>query len=320
MPHHRRPYRKAALKGGTPLQDWMSLALSNRHPRDNEIVFDEPTHVYTVKGNSRGWISVTKLLHAFFPEFNPDQVIESMMKSPNWPQSKYYGMTPAAIKAQWNANGREASGAGTDIHLGIEMVMNGALDRVEPRIRASPEWAYFESYWKQDSQVWEPWRTEWEVWDEDLKLAGSIDMVYRNKADGTFAVYDWKRAKDMKMNNDYETGLGPCEVLPNCNYSKYSLQLNVYRWMLQRHYGLVINSLCLVVLHPSNESFRCYPVPILDDLTEKVIQCRRQALAEGRGHYVSFPGMIEHHTQLQPQQPAPPISQKSAVYMFQDDS
>ncbi len=312
----RRPYRKAPVKGGTPLQDWMSLARDNRHPRDNAIHFDEPTHIYTVNGTYAGYISVTKLLHSFFPEFNPDAVIEKMMKSPKWPQSPYFGMTPAAIKAQWLASGREASGAGTDIHLGVEMVMNGAYDRVEPRVKGSPEWRHFEAYWKQDSEIWEPWRTEWEVWDEELKLAGSIDMVYRNKQDGTFAVYDWKRSKDIKMTNDFETGLGPVSILPNCNYSKYSLQLNVYRWMLQQHYGLEINKLCLVILHPSNPSFVCIPVPILDDLTEEVIECRRRAVKANSQKYVLFP---EEMPQIEAPRPTPPqLNSRPAVYMFED--
>jgi hypothetical protein len=32
-----------------------------------------------------------------------------MMRSKKWPQSKWYGMSPAAIKAAWNANGKQAS-------------------------------------------------------------------------------------------------------------------------------------------------------------------------------------------------------------------
>ncbi len=280
------PYPIAPLTAGTPLQPWMSLARIHRHPRDNDIHFDEPTHVYTIQGESKGWISCTGFLHAFFPHFDADDVIKKMMRSPKWPQSKWYGMSPQAIKAAWNANGREASEAGTAMHLGIEMVMNGAEDQVAPEVKPTAEWRYFQSYWKKDSEIWEPWRTEWEVWDKEIKLAGSIDMVYRNKKDGTFAIYDWKRAKEMKMENSYGSGFGPVKHLPDANYWHYTLQLNVYRWILEKHYNLKISEMALVVLHPNNNSYKKYVLNRLEDEVEGMIAARRQAVKEGLGKLV----------------------------------
>lgn len=265
--------------GGTPLQPWMTLALTNRHERDNLIHFDEPTHVYSVKGNS-SYCSITKFLHEFFPHFDADQVIKNMMKSKKWPESKWYGMTAAAIKEAWNANGKEASEAGTAMHLGIEMYMNG----VEPSedIKETIEWKYFWNYWIADSKTWEPWRTEWEVWDEDLKLAGSIDMIYRNRKDGTFAIYDWKRAKEIKMENTFQRGFGPVEHLPDANYWHYTLQLNLYRWLLEKHYGLRISEMALIVLHPNNKNYKRYKLNRLDTEIEDMMNARRRGIASGK--------------------------------------
>lgn len=282
------PYPIAPLTAGTPLQPWMSLGRIHRHPRDNDIHFDEPTHVYTIQGQSKGWISCTGFLHSFFPHFDADNVIKKMMRSPKWPQSKWYGMSPQAIKAAWNANGREASEAGTAMHLGIEMVMNGAEECVAPEVKPTSEWRYFQSYWKKDSEIWEPWRTEWEVWDKEIKLAGSIDMVYRNKKDGTFAIYDWKRAKEMKMENSYGSGFGPVKHLPDANYWHYTLQLNVYRWILEKHYNLKISEMALVVLHPNNNSYKKYVLNRLEDEVEGMIEARRKAVKEGLGKIVAW--------------------------------
>jgi hypothetical protein len=293
------PYPIAPLTAGTPLQPWMSLGRKNRHERDNLIHFDEPTHVYTVKGESKGWISCTGFLHSFFPHFDADEVITKMMKSPKWPQSKWFGMTKQAIKEAWNANGREASEAGTAMHLGIEMVMNGAESEVAPEVKPTKEWEYFWNYWREDSKIWEPWRTEWEVWDEELKLAGSIDMIYRNKKDGTFAVYDWKRAKDMKMENNFGKGFGPVAHLPDCNYWHYTLQLNVYRWLLEKHYGLVISEMALIVLHPNNKNYKRYKLNRLTDEIDEMMEARRKAVKEGRGKII-----LLDHKEEQEEQPA----------------
>lgn len=282
------PYKFAPLTAGTPLQPWMSLARKYRHERDNLIHFDEPSHVYTVKGSSKGICSVTTFLHQFFPHFDADATINKMMKSPKWPESKWYGMTKEEIKAAWNANGKEASEAGTAMHLGIEMVMNDAESEVVPEVKETKEWEYFWNYWREDSKTYEPWRTEWEVWDEELKLAGSIDMIYRNKHDGTFAIYDWKRAKDMRMDNPFGTGFGPVSHLPDTNYWHYTLQLNVYRWILEKHYNLKISEMALVVLHPNNKNYKRYKLNRLEEEVDEMMECRRRAVQAGLPRPVLF--------------------------------
>lgn len=286
------PYETAPFTGGTPLQPWMTLALTHRHPRDNEIHFDEPTHIYTVQGASTGYISVSKILHEFFGHFDADAVITKMMRGRNWAASKWYGMTREEIKAAWNKNGAEASAAGTAMHLSIEMVMNGAEAEVPAEARATPEWAYFWKYWNKDSLIWEPWRTEWEVWDPELKLSGSIDMVYRNRQDGTFAIYDWKRAKKMETENSYQSGLGPLAHLPDTNFWHYSIQLNLYRWLLEKHYGVKISKMALVVLHPENTGPRVYVLNRLDQEVEDILEARRRAVAAGCKKYVEFAAAV----------------------------
>lgn len=278
----------APFTGGTPLQPWMTLALKHRHPRDNYIHFDEPTHIYTVNGSSKGLVSVSGLHHHLFPEFDSDSVIKNMMRSKKWPESRWYGMSPQAIKAAWSANAREASGAGTAIHLAIEMVMNDAPNSVDPEIKKTKEWEYFCRYWEKDSRTWEPWRTEWEVWDEEHKITGSIDMVFRNKQDGTFAIYDWKRSKEMKMENDWTTGLGPVSHLPDTNYWHYTLQLNFYRWILERNYGVKISEMALIVLHPNNPSYKKYKLNFLDEEIENALKARKRAVEEGSSHVYVF--------------------------------
>jgi hypothetical protein len=190
-------------------------------------------------------------------------------------------MTPQEIKDAWAANGKEASEAGTAIHLAIEMHMNGHTD-IPPSITSSVEWTYFQKYWTKDSKRWQPWRTEWEIWDEPLLLAGSVDMVFKNLTDNTYAIYDWKRAKEIKMENPFQTGLGPLSHFPDCNYWQYTLQLNLYRWILEKNYGLVITELALVVLHPLNTTFKRYVLPILHEEIEDLLDCRRAALQRGK--------------------------------------
>lgn len=278
---------------------WQSLAVKNRHPRDLCIEFDEPTHRYTVNGTSAGWISCTAFLHTFFPHFNPDSTIRKMMKSPKWPQSKYYGLTAAQIKEQWNKSGKDASEAGTLMHLAIEMFHNSAHDSIDESVKETPEWKYFQNFWKECGDDLEPYRTEWEVWSEEHKLAGSIDMIYKKKSDGTYVIYDWKRSKDIKTDNMFETGYPPVQHLPNTNYWHYTLQLNVYKWFLETFYGLKVSDLYLIVLHPDNKNYRRLRLNILGDEVQSMLECRLRAIREGSKSIVILPMPVDDEHEVE---------------------
>ncbi len=312
---------------------WQRLAVINQHPRDLRIQFNEEEHSYAIDGSKTGWSSCTQFLHNFFGHFDPDAIIKKMMSNPiKWKQSKYYGQTPEQIKAGWTANGEEASTAGTRMHLDIEYFYNSShfaeLWRkkkaaktlaIEPSSftasveamknddnwtpNLSPEWSMFEAYQEKVGSRMIPFRTEWLVFNERIKVAGSIDMLYMKK-DGTYAIYDWKRAKEIKMENRYQSGLGPVMHLPDTNYWHYSLQLNVYRMILKEKYDMDVNELALVILHPNHPTFQVVKVNIMEDEVNAMFDCRLRALArpgnDGTNPIVVFEGEEELDLEVEP--------------------
>ena len=52
----------------------------------------------------------------------------------------------------------------------------------DPRENDSIEYKYFMNFVKEHNLT--PYRTEWNVYDEELEMAGSIDMIF--EADGTY--------------------------------------------------------------------------------------------------------------------------------------
>ena len=160
-------------------QPWQHLSFKNKHPRDDNLVFHEPTHTYYIDGSSKGVISCTKFLHEFFPHFDPDATIQKMMKSKNWSSSVWNtpGVTPAKIKKAWDDKGKEASTAGTAMHLAIEQFLHGAEEEIDPKTYETVEWKYFMNFWNVVKDDLVPYRSEWEVWMDEFKLCGSIDMI-----------------------------------------------------------------------------------------------------------------------------------------------
>ena len=256
---------------------WQSLVTKNRHERDARITFYEPTHTYTIDGSSDKVISGTKFLHEFFGHFDAPATIKKMMKSPKWPSSPYYGQTAAEIEKGWSDKGKAASEAGTAMHLGIEQYLNGAEDIIVPEVKASPEWQQFMNFWAKEGPDLEPYRTEWEVWSKEHLLCGSIDMVFRRKSNGKFLIYDWKRSKAIKTENTYQKGLAPLD------------HLDEYRWILENLYGMEIEGMALIVLHPDNTNYRRIKLNRLEDEVEDMLACRLRALAAGGEAAVLLP-------------------------------
>lgn len=274
-----------------------TLALKNAHPRDPNLVFDEPAHKYTITCDPDSkYTSVTTWNHSHFPHFDADKVIANMMRGKNWnPENKYWGLTVKEIKDLWSQNGASVSGAGTDMHFDIECFMNQELpgdcthrdllenyheflEKGNDPPNTSEEWNYFLQYARAFPDF-KPYRTEWMIYDEELKLAGSIDMVYENP-DGTLNIYDWKRAKEIKKTNGFgETATTDCiNHLPHTNYWHYSLQLNTYKAILEKQYGKTIKDLYLVRLHPNNTK-QTYDLIKCADLSQEIqdlFELRRQ--------------------------------------------
>ena len=244
------------------------LAKANPHERDEHIEFDEPTHTYTIDGDST-FTSVTTWNHTHFKEFDADAIIANMMKSQKWSSNKYFGMTPDEIKAVWDKNRDEAATAGTKMHYDIECYYNDV--DVE---NDSVEFKYFMEFVIDHSDL-KPYRTEWTVYDKELKLAGSIDMVYENE-DGTLRIYDWKRSKGIIRNKQFEEySTKECiSHIPDTNFWHYALQLNTYKAILEKNYGKKVTELKLVCLHPNQKTYQLIDVPELTEEMEGLFKDR----------------------------------------------
>ena len=254
------------------------LSKKNAHQRDAHISFDEGPHIYTIDGDS-DYMSVTSWNSTHFPKFDADSVISKMMNSPRWPKSPYFGMTREEIKMKWKNDGTEASVAGTNMHYNIECYYNG----MDVEDDGSLEWKYFREFNEAVGNELTPYRTEWMVWDKELRLAGSVDMLFENP-DGTLQIYDWKRSKKVVKENKWASAIVDCiSHLPDANFWKYSLQLNTYKWILEKNYGKKISNMFLVWLHPNNpgNSYLRYEVDSLPKEMEDLVKLRMRHTNSG---------------------------------------
>jgi len=263
------------------------LSLRNIHLRDKNIKFYENSHKYIIlTDETNSYTSVTTWVHEHFEKFDSDKIIDKMMSSDKWREGhKYWGMSKEQIKTQWSSsNGAEA---GTNLHYEIECFNNDKrfqfdytnkelyeiywCDNKDKHNSKSIEWQYFINFIK-DHQQLKPYRTEWTIYHEDTKIAGSVDMIYENP-DGTLSIYDWKRSKNItRINNFNKFSITPliCH-LPDSNFWHYALQLNIYKVILETKYDKKIKDLFLVRLHPDSEE-KNYELIELPDLSIEIKQ------------------------------------------------
>jgi len=279
------------------------LSTKNKHERDVNIEFYEEGHIYKILTDlDSKYTSVTTFNHSHFPHFDSEEVIQNMMNGKNWKVGhKYWGMTAEEISDAWNKTKTDASGAGTIMHFDIECFMNQSLadednnelrythsDLIDvydedlkngmPPPNSSVEFNHFLKFVKENPDL-TPYRTEWLIYDEDLKISGSIDMVYENP-DGSLKIYDWKRTKEMtKKNNFKKYALSECiNHLPDSNFWHYSLQLNTYKAILEKKYGKKVTELYLVILHPNNDTYNLIECADLSTEVSELFEERQRNL------------------------------------------
>ena len=260
-----------------------TLSLLNAHPRDGHIKFQEEGHIYDIDGD-KSYTSVTKFVHSFAEPFNAVRVIAGMRK--RGLSSEYEGMSDADIQRKWKLNGIDASKRGTKMHYQIECFFN--------RMALSKSYEIDETGWRLNDLDIElgqfkkfvdglkldgrlvPFRTEWCVFHEELKFSGSIDMVFKN-ADGGYDIYDWKRAKEIKTRGFKNFKNESLVHLPDCNFWHYTMQLNLYKYILESKYGLRIDNLYLVAFHPNYGEgvFKKHKCPEIQDTMRELFASTR---------------------------------------------
>jgi hypothetical protein len=245
------------------------LSITNMHERDNVISLNEKSHIYTIN-KKQNYTSVTTFIHSLFEKFNPDKVINNIINGKNYKTSKYFNKTIDEIKDMWEINRKQSADKGTQLHLDIENYYNNISVN-----NNSIEYTYFKNFLKEHNL--KPYRTEWKVWNEDYNITGTIDMVYEN-SDNTLMIYDWKRSKQIIRNKPYETysKIDCISHIPDLNFWHYSLQLNIYKYILESKYNKKITKMCLVCLYPENDNYILIDVPELSEEISELLELKKQ--------------------------------------------
>ncbi len=278
------------------------LAHKNPHPWDQRIVFVESStdgkvniHKYFVDGSCENLLSTTTLVHAFFPGFDADAQSVQTFNSKTFatsnhrPSYEYNGCkSPDDIKAIWAKSGEY----GTLFHANVEAFWNRETEYtvIDQNIECFRQFTeLFTDPEKSKFCNWTPYRTEMSIFDPETGVTGQIDFVgLINGTERDVVIIDWKRSKNISdscferfQGKPIVTGKGVLSHLENCNWITYNLQQAVYKYILEKHYGLNVKKIFLVQVHPKLDQANPYKCASFGKEVLQMMACRKLAMKLG---------------------------------------
>ena len=241
--------------------------IKNSHQRDSNISFNESTHQYKVDGKILQ--SVTNFIEGCFPKFETKLFAEK--------KAIEMGVSPEEVLVLWEQKAKESRDLGTALHRRIE----GYYQEITFEPNNDKAFELFKEF--ANKVKLKPYRTEWTVYDLNHNIAGTIDFVDFQK--GEYIIYDWKRSEKIiengmpvKIDKYGKKGNYPLEHLDNSTYNHYALQLSLYKYILEKNYGIKISDLRLGIFHPAYDKPYILRMPYLEKEINDIFGLRSEVL------------------------------------------
>lgn len=178
-------------------------------------------------------------------------------------------ITEEEVKRDWKYKNNHATFEGSTLHDFIENYMS---NRIFPYPEKSPEGLQFSEI-EETFEVMKqyalnfyndsvatgkliPVRSELVVGDSELNLTGMIDQLFWNVKHQCLQIWDWKTNTKLNMKNDFGNKLDHIlYMLDDCEYEIYSLQLNIYKKIVERNTNLKLGDSYLVWFNEENPNY-----------------------------------------------------------------
>jgi hypothetical protein len=185
-----------------------------------EIKFDKASHTYTWKG--RNLTAVSSVIKEIVPEFDRAGLSAKVAKREGKPVS--------VILAEWDAKRDKAAANGTAMHAQIQNTIGGGQDE------GGVEWRAWRTWWDGASKTITVRDVEKIIGDAEFGIAGTLDALVDSQKSGLAHILDWKSNSKFRMRNDWGTKLlPPFDDLDDCEFERYSIQVSLYRLILERN-------------------------------------------------------------------------------------
>jgi len=218
---------------------------------DNNIILNKDMHEYKLIGESEfAFTSVTTYIGKFFEKFDSIKIATNLTKN----HPKYSNYTIESLLAEW----KEAADYGTKVHNEIENWVKNGIEPKELKSINGKNW--LKNYQSKSSM---DIFSEIIIYSKELRIAGTIDILAKDNQSDEYVLIDWKTSKKITTVS-YGHKTGNHEATKNvmdCNFYHYSLQLSLYRFLLEEYYGYRVRN--QVIAHIKDDGVDAHIAPYM---------------------------------------------------------
>jgi ATP-dependent exoDNAse (exonuclease V) beta subunit len=220
------------------------------------LQFNKETHTYTIDGEV--YTSVTELIQQFFP-FDMEKIARFKATK----EKRHF----SSVLTELQKKNEEACERGRQVHTFAEDVFH---EKHIPRGSDKNIWALsqIEQFYRDFSHL-KPFQCEWQVYGKPIKLAGTIDLALEDN-EGDLYLFDWKTSKELRIDSSY-MGMPPFQNVDTSNYNIYSLQLNLYKLIIENFYGRKVKYLGIIHLNEASASYSLTQALQIEDIAYHMV-------------------------------------------------
>jgi PD-(D/E)XK nuclease superfamily len=94
------------------------------------------------------------------------------------------------------------------------------------------------------------------IGDAEIGIGGMVDCLFWNDKYNEYQIWDWKTSKEINEFSKFRTRLkAPLNFLHECELETYSIQLNLYKYIIQKNTDIKIGKCFLVHIHEEQEDY-----------------------------------------------------------------
>jgi hypothetical protein len=195
-------------------------------------------------------------------------------------------VTEEEIQKLWDYENHHATYEGSTLHDFIE---NYISNKVKPIPKVSPEGILFEEIeptfnvmknhflnFYNDSITSGrliPIKSEFIVGDEELMLCGMVDQIFWNVKYQCLQIWDWKTNTELRMKNDFGNKMKhSLWFLDDCEFNHYSLQLSIYKKLIEKNTNLKFGDSYLVWFNELNDNYKIIKTDDYSNYVDKMFK------------------------------------------------
>jgi len=234
----------------------------------NDVVFTEKGHTYTIGGKLA--TSVTTFIGRFKKPFQRDFWAAKSANKQN--------VEIQDILDKWDSISLRACNKGSKFHAFVENYINNkvlpntiydfdidmeAYNKIE---------SHFLKFYEESKDNLIPIRSELCVGSSRLGVCGMVDQLYYSNTLEGLVIFDWKTNKKIESVNKYDNWmLDPISHLPECEFTTYSLQLSLYKYIIELETNLKINNCYIVWFNENNDDYKLIKCADLKEEIESML-------------------------------------------------